>query len=436
MALPIVAVVGRPNVGKSTLVNRISQTGDAIVHEARGVTRDRSYHRGDWNGREFMLIDTGGIETGTNDPFAESIKAQALVATREADIIIALVDGTTGVTPGDEEVARLLKRARPPVFLVVNKMDTPNRDDEIHEFWSLGLGQPWPVSATHGHGTGDLLDAVVALLPDTEPHQESGAIDVAIIGKPNAGKSSLLNRLTGVDRAIVSETAGTTRDTLDVLVDRGGTAYRFVDTAGIRRKARIDQDVEYYGFVRAMRAIDRADVALLVVDATEGITDQDQRVARFAAERGCGLIIVFNKWDIVDGQEWRDEIEYQLTDRLGFVSYAPVVRVSALTGLRANKVFQAIDTAWEGYTREISTSALNRVLTEMREFGHTVTKGPRTLRINYMTQTRTKPPGFTLFANHPSLADDSFRRYVENRLRDAFDLTGTPIMLKFKSKDT
>ncbi len=436
MSLPIVAVVGRPNVGKSTFVNRIAQSADAIVHEARGVTRDRSYHRAEWNGRDFMLIDTGGIENTKDDPFAESITAQALTATTEADVIVVLVDGTTGVTGEDEEVARKLKRAASPIFLVVNKMDTPNRVDEIHEFWALGLGEPHPVSATHGHGTGDLLDEIVAALPEPRPVTESDAIDVAIIGKPNAGKSSLLNRLVGTDRAIVSEVAGTTRDALDVLVDHEGRSYRFVDTAGIRRKARIDEDVEYYGFVRAMRAIDTAEVALLVIDATEGVTDQDQRVARFAAERGCALIILLNKWDLIDDPEWRDELDYQLEDRLGFVSYAPVLRISALTGAKVGRIFRAIDTAWGNYTRQIPTSQLNRVLTEMREFGHTVSKGARTLRIHYVTQTRIAPPGFAFFANHPQLADDSFKRYVENRLRDAFELTGTPIILKVKHKDS
>ena len=435
MALPIVAVVGRPNVGKSTLVNRIAQTADAIVHEARGVTRDRSYHRAEWNGREFMLIDTGGIESAKDDPFAESITAQALVATSEADVIIVLTDGATGVTAGDEEVARKLKRATVPLFLVVNKMDTPGRDDQIHEFWALGLGEPWPVSATHGHGTGDLLDAVVEALPDPRPVFETDTIDVAIIGKPNAGKSSLLNRLTGTDRAIVSEVAGTTRDALDMVLERDGRHYRFIDTAGIRRKAKIDEDVEYYGFVRAMRAIDHAEVALLVIDSTLGVTDQDQRVARFAAERGCALIILLNKWDLVTDAEWREELGYQIEERLGFVSYAPVVRVSALTGSRVQRVFTALDTAWHNYTQQIPTSALNRLLTEMRDFGHTVSKGARTLRIHYITQTRTAPPGFALFANHPTLADDSFRRYVENRLRAAFDLEGTPITLKFRRKD-
>lgn len=435
MALPIVAVVGRPNVGKSTLVNRLVQGSDAIVHEARGVTRDRSYHRSDWNGREFMLIDTGGIESAKDDPFSESITAQALIAAEEADVVILLVDGKTGVMSADEEVARKLKGARKPVFLVVNKMDTPNDDTAIHEFWSLGIGEPWGVSATHGHGTGDLLDAVVAALPETEPHVETDAIDVAIIGRPNAGKSSLLNRLVGTDRAIVSDVAGTTRDALDVLVEADGRAYRFVDTAGIRRKSLIDEDVEYYGFVRAMRAIDRADVALLMVDCTVGVTDQDQRIARFAEERGCGLIVILNKWDTVTSVEERDSLSYQVEERLGFVGYAPMLRISALTGSKVPRVYQAIDKVYEAYTSEISTSALNRLLTEMRDFGHTVNKGGKTLRVHYVTQTRTSPPGFTFFANHPRLADDNFKRYVENRLRAAFDLTGTPVTLKFRQKD-
>jgi len=435
VALPIVAVVGRPNVGKSTLVNRITQDTEAIVHEARGVTRDRSYHQADWNGVYFLLIDTGGIEAGGIDDFQTSIRTQALTAAQEADAIVFLVDGRTGLTPDDEEVARILKRAGKPTFLAVNKMDTPNRDDEIHEFWGLGLGQPWPVSATHGHGTGDLLDEIVKALPESEPPLDDGAIDVAIIGRPNAGKSSLLNKMAGVDRAIVSDVAGTTRDAIDMLVTRDDAAYRLVDTAGIRRKALIDQDVEYYGFVRAMRAIDRAQVALLVIDSTIGLTDQDQRVASFAAERGCAMIILLNKWDALETQDEKDAIETRVEERLGFVGFAPVLRISALTGKGVERIWKAIDTAFANYTQEISTSRLNKLLTEMRDFGHTVSKGNKTLRVNYVTQTRTAPPGFTFFANLPTLADDNFRRYVENRMREAFDLTGTPIILKFRKKD-
>ena len=435
MALPIVAVVGRPNVGKSTFVNRITQTTDAIVHEARGVTRDRSYHRADWNGRDFLLIDTGGIEAGNADDFQSSIRTQALMAAEEADVVVFLVDGKTGLTPDDTEVARILLRGGRPTFLAVNKMDTPNRDDEIHEFWALGLGQPWAVSATHGHGTGDILDEIVAVLPESEPEVDLAAIDIAIIGRPNAGKSSLLNKLARKERSIVSEVAGTTRDAIDTLVEHDGKHYRLVDTAGIRRKSLIDEDVEYYGFVRAMRAIDRAQVALLVIDSTIGLTDQDQRVANFAAERGCAMVVLLNKWDALETIEEKDAINTRVAERLGFVGYAPVLKISALTGKNVDKIWAALDTVYANYIKEISTSALNKLLTEMRDFGHTVNKGGKTLRVNYVTQTRTAPPGFTFFANHPVLADDNFKRYVENRMRAAFDFTGTPIIMKFRKKD-
>ncbi|MBE0475754.1 MAG: ribosome biogenesis GTPase Der [Coriobacteriia bacterium] len=435
MALPLVAVVGRPNVGKSTMVNRIAQASEAIVHEAPGVTRDRSYHRADWNGRDFMLVDTGGIEFGRQDVFAPSIRAQAMAATEEADVIVFLVDGKTGVTTTDEDVARILKRSGKPVFLAVNKMDDPSREEAVHEFWALGLGEPRPVSATHGHGSGDLLDAVVAALPDLEAAEEAGRVDVAIIGRPNSGKSSLLNRLVGEERAIVSEVPGTTRDALDTVIERDGARYRLVDTAGIRRQARIDESVEYYGFVRAMRAIDRADVALLVVDATIGVTDGDQRVARFAEERGCALVVLLNKWDALATPEEKEEVYDDLVRKLGFVGYAPVLRISALTGRGVGRVLQAVDTVYESYVSEIPTSRLNKLLTELRDVGHTVSKGGRTLKVNYVTQTGTKPPVFTFFANQPKLADDSFRRYLENRMRERFDLTGTPVVLRFKAKE-
>lgn len=435
MALPIVAVVGRPNVGKSTLVNRITQTTDAIVHEARGVTRDRSYHRADWNGVDFLLIDTGGIEAGNADEFQSSIRTQALMAAEEADATVFLVDGKTGPTPDDSEVARILLRAGRPTFLAVNKMDTPGREDEIHEFWALGLGQPWAVSATHGHGTGDLLDEIVAVLPAAGVEVATEAIDIAIIGRPNAGKSSLLNKLAGKERSIVSEVAGTTRDAIDTLVERDGVHYSLIDTAGIRRKSLIDEDVEYYGFVRAMRAIDRAQVALLVIDSTIGLTDQDQRVANFAAERGCAMIVLLNKWDALDTMEAKNAIDTHIEERLGFVGYAPVLKISALTGKGVERIWGAVDAAYHNYMQEISTSRLNKMLTEMRDFGHTVNKGGKTLRVNYVTQTRVAPPGFTFFANHPALADDNFKRYVENRMREAFDFTGTPIILKFRKKD-
>ena len=436
MSLPIVAVVGRPNVGKSTLINRITQTEDAIVHEMRGVTRDRSYHRADWNGVDFMLIDTGGMAIGEGDRFQHDITSQALMACEEADCIIFLVDGRTGVTEEDQEIARILKRTKTPVILVVNKMDNPQAEDAIWEFYTLGLGDPMPVSSVHGHGTGDLLDEVVARLPEPEPEEESDdEINVAIIGRPNAGKSSLTNRLTGVERSIVSDVAGTTRDAIDTVVEHEGKKYRIVDTAGIRRKSQIDEDVEYYGFVRSLRAIDRAEVVLLMVDATLGLTDQDQRVAGLAAERGCAMVILINKWDLIEDPNRRDEIRDDIADRMKFVGYAPVISISAMTGRSVHRIWGAIDTVYQGYSRRVSTNQLNKLLTELRDFGHVVSKGNKRLRLNYVTQTAIQPPVFTFFANFPEIIDDSYERYLENRIRESFDFTGTPIRLKFKRKN-
>ena len=437
MALPIVAVVGRPNVGKSTFVNRIAQVDEAIVHEMRGVTRDRSYHTADWNGVDFTLIDTGGIEMGGDDAFQGSITAQAFEATREADVIIFLVDGRTGINADDEEVARILRKSSKPIFLAVNKMDNPAREDGLWEFYQLGLGDPWPVSAMHGHGTGDILDEVVAELRklDLEPHEEVPAVNVAIIGRPNAGKSSLTNKLTNNERSIVSDVAGTTRDAIDTLVEHDGELYRIVDTAGLRRKSQIDQDVEYYGFVRAMRAIDRADVALLVIDGSIGLTNEDQRVAGYAAERGCAMVIVLNKWDLVEGPEVKADIRERIEDRMTFVGYAPVVAVCALTGKKVDRIWTLIDEAYANYAKTIPTAQLNNFLSGIRESGHTISKGKAILRMKYVTQTATCPPQFTFFCNRPDIVDDNYERYLENRLRQAFDLTGTPIRLKFKKKD-
>ncbi len=437
MALPIVAIVGRPNVGKSTLVNRIAQTSEAIVHEMRGVTRDRSYHKADWNGVEFMLIDTGGIEMGGDDAFQGSIRSQAFEGAREADVIIFLVDGKTGINTDDEEVARILQKANKPVFLVVNKMDNPSRMDEVWEFYALGLGDPWPVSAQHGNGTGDLLDEVVNELRkcDHTPEEEVQAINVAIIGRPNAGKSSLTNKLTNNERSIVSDVAGTTRDAIDTLVEHEGQMYRIVDTAGLRRKSQIDEDVEYYGFVRAMRAIDRADVVLLVVDSPLGLTNEDQRVAGYALERGRAMGIVLNKWDIVGGPEEKAAIRERIADRMMFVGFAPVVAISALTGKNADKVWALIDKAYAAYNRVVPTNQLNTWLAGIRETGHTVSKGKAVLRMKYVTQTGTKPPQLTFFCNRPDIVTDNYERFLENSVRRAFDFEGTPVRLRFKKKD-
>lgn len=436
MSLPIVAIVGRPNVGKSTMVNRLAGNNEAIVHEMRGVTRDRSYHEADWNGREFTLIDTGGIELGSDDAFQGSITAQAMAATKEADVIVFLVDGKTGINADDEEVARILRRTHKPVLLAVNKLDRVEDESEMWEFLRLGLGDPWPVSALHGTGTGDLLDEVVSHFPDDKVENDVlDSINVAIIGRPNAGKSSLTNKLTQGDRSIVSDVAGTTRDAIDTTIEHDGQYYTIVDTAGLRKKSVIHEDVEYYGFVRAMRAIDRADVVLLVIDSTLGLTDQDQRVAGMAAERGCAMVVLLNKWDLVKGPEAKQEIRDFIEDRLMFVGYAPVIAISALSGKNVHRIWDAIDNAYANYASSISTSKLNNWLEEIREFGHTISKGKRILRLKYVTQTGTKPPFFTFFCNHPDLVEPSFERYLENRLRKTFGFEGTPIRMKFKKKD-
>ncbi len=435
---PIVAVVGRPNVGKSTLVNRLAGTQDAIVHESRGVTRDRSYHDADWNGRSFTLVDTGGIEPlKSEDVFSASIRDQALAAAEEADVVLFVVDGSVGVTEEDESVARMLKRIKKPLFLLVNKLDNPDREQErLWEFYSLGLGDPRPISAHHGHGTGDLLDEVVAALPDEAEEEDPypDALGVAIIGRPNAGKSSLFNKVIGSERSIVSDVAGTTRDAIDTYIERDGRRYRLVDTAGIRKKSTVYENIEYYSMVRGLRAIDRADVALLVVDSSIGMTEQDQKVANLAIERGCALVILLNKWDLLPSDRERDQVMETVARRMTLAPWAQVLRISALTGRSVDKIWKYINDAAAARATKISTSALNKFLTDLREFGHTVVDGKRRLRMHYVTQTATNPPTFTFFVNHPDLVDDTYRRYLENRMREQFNFKGTPIRLHFRSK--
>ena len=435
---PIVAVVGRPNVGKSTLVNRLAETADAIVHESRGVTRDRSYHDADWNGRHFTLIDTGGIEPmKSDDVFAASIRDQALAGAEEADAILFVVDGSVGVTEEDETVARLLKRVKKPTFLLVNKLDNPDREQErLWEFYSLGVGDPIPISATHGHGTGDLLDDLIAVLPEETVEEDDypEALGVAIIGRPNAGKSSLFNKIIGRERSIVSDVAGTTRDAIDTIVERDGRRYRLVDTAGIRKKSTVYENIEYYSMVRGLRAIDRADVALLVVDSSVGVTEQDQKVANLAIERGCALVVLLNKWDLLGDDRAREQVMETVDRRLTMAPWAEFLRISALTGRSVEKIWAMVDSAAEHRAQKLSTARLNQFLTDLREFGHTVVDGKRRLRMHYVTQTGVEPPAFTFFVNHPDLVNDTYARYIENRMREKFELKGTPVRLRFRAK--
>jgi GTP-binding protein len=441
MSKPIVAVVGRPNVGKSTLVNRLAVSRDAIVHESRGVTRDRSYHNTDWNGRDFVLIDTGGIESiKSKDTFAPRIREQALAACAEADVIVFVVDGSVGLTDEDEEVARVVRKSGKPVFLVVNKIDDPDRELNTWDFYSLGVGEPRAISAGHGYGTGDLLDDVVAAFPEDEPEAEPEAeqdddLNIAIIGRPNVGKSSLTNRLVGKNRSIVSDVAGTTRDAVDTVIEVNGERYRLVDTAGMRKKTQVHEDVEYYSLVRGLQAMERADVCLLVVDASVGVTEQDQKLAGMAIDRGCALVICLNKWDLIKSDQERDKVMASLERRMSFASWAPFVNISALTGRSCLKVLDVARKAADARASHIKTSQLNQVLDAIRESGHTVVVKNRRLKINYGTQTGDNPPIYTFFCNAPDLVDDNFERFLENRLRQAFDLEGTPIRFKFKRKD-
>lgn len=438
MSKPIVAIVGRPNVGKSTLVNRIAQDKEAIVHESRGVTRDRSYHEADWSGREFTLIDTGGVEPNrSDDAFASHIRSQALAACEEADAIIFVVDGTVGVTDEDEEVARILRKTKKPVFLCVNKLDNPDSDGEIWDFYSLGIGRPFALSALHGYGTGDLLDEIIAVLPedtDDELYTED-MLNIALVGRPNVGKSSLINKLARRQRSIVSDIAGTTRDALDIMIEQDGELYRLIDTAGMRKRTVVHEDVEYYSMVRGLRAMDKADVCLLVIDSVDGVTEQDQKIAGMAIDRGCALVILLNKWDLLQDDKQRKDVIASLESRLTFVSWAPYVRISALTGRSVDKILGMASAAAAARGRRVTTAKLNTLITHLRQTGHTVVDKSRRLKIHYATQVAINPPVFTFFCNAPDMIDENYRRYLENRLREAYPLEGTPIRLRFTKKE-
>lgn len=439
MPLPMVAIVGRPNVGKSTLVNRLSQTKDAIVHESRGVTRDRSYHFCDWNGRQFTLIDTGGVEVQESDNvFASSIREQVIAACEEAQVIIFLVDATCSVSEEDEEVARIVRRSPKPIFLVANKCDNPAREPDLWEFDALGVGQARAISANHGYGTGDLLDDIVAVLPAEMTGNDEDDVDtlnIAVVGRPNVGKSSLTNDLLGKRRSIVSDVAGTTRDAIDTVFERDGQLYRLVDTAGIRKKNTVHEDIEYYSMIRGLEAMDRADVVLLVIDSVDGVTEQDQKIAEMAIDRGCGMVILLNKWDLVRDSQARQEVTRSVQKRLSFAQWAETLRISAKTGRGVDKVLDLANKAARARDITISTAHLNRAMIEIRKSGYTVVKKNKRLKVNYITQTGHRPPVFTIFCNMPELVSDNYRRFIENRLRGAFDLKGTPIRLRFRRKD-
>jgi GTP-binding protein len=426
--LGTVAVVGFPNVGKSTLVNRLSATREAVVFETPGVTRDRKEVVCEWAGKRFILVDTGGVDVADPSPITQEVSEQARRAVEEADLVVFVTDARAGVTPGDEEIAAILRRARKPIVLVANKIDDPSRDTDALEFHRLGLGDPIAVSALHGHGTGDLLDRIVAELPG-EAREEVGeeAIRVAILGRPNVGKSSLLNSLVGQERVIVSDVPGTTRDSIDTVLERGDRKFVLVDTAGLRRKRRQRQGVEYYSELRAIRAAERADVALVLVDSSEGLVDQDLAVADIARTAGCSTLVVLSKWDIatVGIEDVRDRLGDRLRQR------PPIVAVSAQTRRGVGKLLDRIEELYAKHTSRIATAELNRFLGELREQRPGPSRNGRRLNLLYGTQVSVRPPRFRLYVNDPGLMTRDYGYWVENRLRDRFELSGVPVIIDF-----
>jgi GTP-binding protein len=426
--LGTVAVIGFPNVGKSTLVNRLSATREAVVFETPGVTRDRKEVVCEWSGKRFILVDTGGVDVADPSPLTREVAEQARRAVGEADLVLFLTDARAGITPGDEEIAAILRRARKPVLLVANKVDDPARDADALEFHRLGLGDPVPVSAVHGHGTGDLLDAIVAALPGAA-REEIGeeAIRVAILGRPNVGKSSLLNALVGQERVIVSDVPGTTRDSIDTVLERGERKFVLVDTAGLRRKRRQRQGIEYYSELRAIRAAERADVALVLVDSSEGVVDQDLAVADVARTAGCSTLVVLSKWDVtrVGIEEVRGRLEERLRQR------PAIVAVSALTGRGVGRLLDEVEELYVKHTGRIGTGELNRFLGELREQRQGPTRNGRRLNLLYGTQVSVRPPRFRVFVNDPGLITRDYGYWVENRLRERFDLAGVPVVIDF-----
>jgi GTPase len=426
-----VAIIGFPNVGKSTLVNRLTQTREAVVHEAQGTTRDRKEVVCEWRGREFLLVDTGGVDIADASPITRSIADQAQQAVEQADLVLFVTDARAGITPGDEEIAAILRRSRKPVLLVANKIDDPRGDAHALEFHALGLGEPVPLSGLHGHGTGDLLDEIVVRLAGAGKHVvDESAIRVAILGRPNVGKSSLLNAILGRERVIVSEVPGTTRDAIDTLYERGDRTFLFVDTAGMRRKRRHRQDVEYYSELRTLQAAERADVALVLVDAHEGVVEQDLSVADVARKAQCATLVVLAKWDVSTVKI--DEVRGHLTRRLR--QRPPIIAVSARTGRGVQRLLDTVESLFERHTRRLSTAELNRFLRELREARQAPAKSGKRLNLLYGTQVQTRPPRFRLFVNDPGLITRDYAYWVENQLRERFGLEGVPVSIDFVRK--
>ena len=438
MSLPIVAVVGRPNVGKSTLFNKLVGKRLSIVEDTPGVTRDRIYSKCEWRNREFMIVDTGGIEPASDDVILAQMRRQAQVAIEKADVIVFLTDMRCGVTADDYEVASMLQKSGKPVILAVNKCDGIGEPPpEFYEFYNLGMGDPFPVSALHGHGSGDLLDEIFKYFPKEDtPEYGEEYIKVAVIGKPNVGKSSLINRIAGEERAIVSDIAGTTRDATDTIIENEDGKYVFIDTAGIRRKSKITEKIEHYSVLRAYMAVDRADVCVIVIDALVGFTDQDSKVAGYAHEQGKACIVAVNKWDAVDKSTGTmEEYTNDLKEKFSFMSYVPFIFISAKTGQRVDKLFELINSVNSQNCMRITTGMLNDVLSYATTRVQPPSDKGRRLKIYYMTQASVRPPTFVVFVNRADLFHFSYQRYIENQIRQTFGLTGTPVRFVIRERD-
>ena len=439
MAKPVVAIVGRPNVGKSTLFNVLANERISIVEDIPGVTRDRLYATAEWLDREFVIIDTGGIEIANTDKIAVSIREQAQIAIREADVILFVCDARTGITDEDSEVAKLLRKSKKPIVLAVNKADSFKQEMEIFEFYNLGLGEPIPISATNHLGLGDMLDSVMDRVQQTVPQlndEDEDEIKVALIGRPNVGKSSIFNALVGEERSIVSDQAGTTRDAIDTPVVREGQRYLFIDTAGMRRKGKIEELIEKYSIVRSLRAVDRSDVVLMVIDAVEGVTEQDKKIVGYAHEAGKGIVLVVNKWDLYK-KDNSSTLRYteNLRKELVFLQYAPVVYVSAVTMQRIQRLPEIIKYVAEQNAMRISTSVINQIIEDACAINPPPTDKGRQLKIYFVTQVKIKPPTFVLFVNNPEIMHFSYQRYLENKLRESFGFEGTPIQMIIRAKN-
>lgn len=439
MPLPIVAIIGRPNVGKSTIVNRLGGEQTAIVHDQPGMTRDRTYVEAFWRDREFVVVDTGGLVFNDDTEFLPLIRQQAMAALAEAHAAIFIVDGQMGPTPSDQEIAEWLRKQTVPVLLAVNKCESPELGlVQAGQFWELGLGEPFPVSGIHGNGTGELLDKLITYLPLIEELPETNEIGVAIVGRPNVGKSSLLNSLVGENRAIVSSISGTTRDAIDTVIKRGEQTYRLIDTAGIRKKKNVEYGPEFFGINRAFKAIRRAEVVLLVLDAVDGVTDQDQKLIGRIVEEGRACIIVVNKWDAIEKDSYTIyDYEKHLKERIHFIDWAETIFISALTGQRVEKILELVNKAAESHKRRVSTAVINEVLGEaLSQHSPPTSRQGRQGKIYYGTQVSIKPPSIALFVNEAKRFNDNYRRYIERQFRQQLGFTGTPIRLFWRSKKT